>query len=144
MRTRRTIVPLSVLLVFTLSCASISQKTITEIEKPVDCSSASEDIAYLDDEKSGFFGRLFAGIGAVLPPGAFIVIGRDLFKAPDGIWADKFRVASGSYNRKIDDKIAGTKQQCGGQAAAMESEHLSCCRRPERSCTVPTHTSTNC
>ncbi len=113
MRTRHSVVYLSVLLVFALSCASISQETIAEIKKPVDCSSASEDIAYLDDEKSGFFGRLFAGIGAVVPPSVFIVIGRDLFNSPDGIWGDKFRVASGSYNRKIDDKIAGTKQQCG-------------------------------
>ena len=113
MRTRHTMIPLSLLLVFSLSCASISQETIAAIEKPVDCSSASEDIAFLDDEKSGFFGRLIAGITAVLPPGVFIVIGRDLFNSPEGIWADKFRVASGSYNRKIDDKIAGTKQQCG-------------------------------
>ncbi len=87
----------------------------------MDCSSASEDVAYLDDEKSGFFGRLFAGITAVLPPGSFIVIGRDLFGAPDGIWTDKWKVAFGSYNQKIDDKIAGTKQQCGRQAPAMDS-----------------------
>jgi hypothetical protein len=123
MRDRHTIVPLSLLLVFALSCASISQETIAAIEKPVDCSSASEDVAYLDDERSGFFGRLIAGITAVLPPGVFIVIGRDLFSSPDGIWADKFKVASGSYNGKIDDKIAGTKQQCGGQASAMDSEY---------------------
>jgi hypothetical protein len=122
MGTRHIMIPLSLLLIFSLSCASISQETIAAIEKPVDCGSASEDIAYLDDEKSGFFGRLIAGITAVLPPGVFIVIGRDLFSSPDGIWADKFRVASGSYNRKIDDKVAGTKQQCGGQAAAMDSE----------------------
>ena len=113
MRTRPTIVCLSMLLVFALSCASISQETIAAIEKPVNCSSASEDVAYLDDEKSGFFGRLFAGITAVLPPGSFIVIGRDIFGAPDGIWTDKWKVASGSYNQKIDDKIAGTKRQCG-------------------------------
>jgi len=123
MGTRHTIIPLSLLLVFSLSCASISQETIAAIKKPVDCSSASEDVAYLDDEKSGFFGRLLAGITAVLPPGSFIVIGRDLFGAPDGIWTDKWKVASGSYNRKIDDKIAGTKQQCGGQASAMDSEY---------------------
>ncbi|MBW2292015.1 MAG: hypothetical protein JRG94_06845 [Deltaproteobacteria bacterium] len=123
MKDRHSAVYLSMLLAFTLSCASISQETIAAIEKPVDCSSASQDVAYLDDEKSGFFGRLFAGITAVLPPGSFIVIGRDLFGAPDGIWTDKFKVASGSYNRKIDDKIAGTKQQCGEQASAMDSEY---------------------
>jgi hypothetical protein len=64
MGTRHTIIPLSLLLVFSLSCASISRETIAAIEKPVDCSSASEDVAYLDDEKSGFFGRLLAGITA--------------------------------------------------------------------------------
>lgn len=101
------------LLVFSLSCASISQETIAAIEKPVDCSSASEDVTYLDDEKSGFFGRLFAGITAVLPPGSFIVIGRDLFGAPDGIWTDKWKVAFGSYSRKIDDKVSETRSQCG-------------------------------
>jgi hypothetical protein len=122
MQNRHTTVFLSMLLVFSLSCASISQETIAAIEKPVDCSSASEDVTYLDDEKSGFFGRLFAGITAVLPPGSFIVIGRDLFGAPDGIWTDKWKVAFGSYNRKIDDKIAGTTQQCGGQSPAMDSE----------------------
>ena len=122
MQNRHTTVFLSLLLVFSLSCASISQETIAAIEQPVDCSSASEDVTYLDDEKSGFFGRLFAGITAVLPPGSFIVIGRDLFGAPDGIWTDKWKVAFGSYNRKIDDKIAGTKQQCGGRSAAMDSE----------------------
>jgi len=120
MRTRRTMLPLALLLVFSLSCASISQETIAAIEKPVDCSSASDDVAYLDDEKSGFFGRLFAAITAVLPPGSFIVIGRDLFGSPDGIWTDKWKVASGSYNRKIDDKIAGTKQQCSEQALVTD------------------------
>ena len=112
MRDRHTTVYLSMLLVFALSCASISQETIAAIEKPVDCSSASEDVAYLDDEKSGFFGRLLAGITAVLPPGSFIVIGRDLFNSPDGIWTDKWKVAFGSYNRRMDTKIAATRQQC--------------------------------
>jgi hypothetical protein len=38
------------------------------------------------------------------------------------VWTDKWKVASGSYNRMIDDKIAGTKRQCGGQASAIDSE----------------------
>jgi len=112
MRTRRITVPLCMLLMFSLSCASISQDTIAAIERPVDCSSASEDVAYLEDAKSGFFGRLIAGITAVLPPGSFIVIGRGLFNSPDGIWTDKWKVAFGSYNRRMDTKIAATRQQC--------------------------------
>ncbi len=123
MRTRRIAAPLPLLLIFSLSCASISQETIAAIERPVDCSSASNDVVYLEDEKSGFFGRLFAGITAVLPPGSFIVIARGLFNAPDGIWTDKWKVAFGSYNRKMDDKIAATKQQCGAQTSEMGSEY---------------------
>ncbi len=96
-----------------ISCASISQETIAAIDRPVDCSSAQEDVTFLEDEKSGFFGRLFAGITAVLPPGSFIVIGRGLFNSPDGIWTDKWKVAFGSYNRQIDEKITDTRDQCG-------------------------------
>ena len=100
-------------LVFTVSCASISQDTIAAIERPVDCSSAEQDVTFLEDERSGFFGRLFAGITAVLPPGSFIVIIRGIFNSPDGIWTDKWKVAFGSYNRKIDDKVSETRSQCG-------------------------------
>ena len=100
-------------LAFAVSCASISQETIAAIQRPVDCSTAEEDVTFLEDERSGFFGRLFAGITAVLPPGSFIVIGRGIFNSPDGIWTDKWKVAFGSYNRKIDDKVTETRSQCG-------------------------------
>jgi hypothetical protein len=114
MRTNR-LFCLSVVLVLALSvgCASISQETIAQINEPVDCGTAEQDIAYLEDEKSGFFFRTLAIITGILPPGSFIVIGRDLFNSPDGIWTDKFKVGFGSYNEKMANKIDEARQQCG-------------------------------
>jgi hypothetical protein len=95
-----------------VGCASISQEAIAEINSPVDCATAERDVAFLEEEKSGFLFRTLAVITAILPPGSFIVIGRDLFSAPDGIWTDKFRVGFGTYNDKIDEKIERTRQEC--------------------------------
>ena len=95
------------------SCASISQNTIAQIEQPVNCSSAEQDVAYLGEEKAGGLKRTLAFVTALLPPGSFIVIIRGILGKPRGIWTDKFKVASGSYNQKMEDKIERTQQQCG-------------------------------
>jgi hypothetical protein len=113
MRTRLFCLSVGLVLVLSVGCASISQETIARINEPVDCSTAEQDIAYLEDEKSGFFFRTLAIITGILPPGSFIVIGRDLFNSPDGIWTDKFKVGFGSYNDKMSNKIDEARQQCG-------------------------------
>jgi hypothetical protein len=104
-----------------VGCASISQEAIAEINSPVDCATAEKDVAFLEDEKSGFFFRTLAVITAILPPGSFIVIGRDLFSSPDGIWTDKFRVGFGTYNDKIDEKIERTRQECASAEAPTDA-----------------------
>ena len=105
--------PALVVLMLSVGCASISQDTIAAIKSPVRCDVADRDIAFLEDEKAGGFRRSLAGVTAILPPGSFIVIIRGILGMPRGIWVDKWRVAFGTYNDKMDEKIERTRQQCG-------------------------------
>ena len=134
---RKLIVPILLVALVGVGCASISQETIAEINEPVNCATAERDIAFLEDEKSGFFFRTLAVITAILPPGSFIVIGRDLFGAPDGIWTDKFKVGFGTYNDKMDEKIEQTRQECASTGAPGDAAEDPATEPPAESDTDP-------
>jgi outer membrane murein-binding lipoprotein Lpp len=87
-------------------CATISQKAKDDLAKPIDCSTAEEDIATLEGEKASVAKQANAGAGAVMPSSAVIGL-------LSGDYANRVRVASGQYNKDIDNKIAEIKATCG-------------------------------
>lgn len=87
-------------------CKTISQKEKDDLAKPIDCSTAEQDIATLKSEKASAIKRAEAGGGMVMPASAIIGI-------LSGDYSNREKVASGEYNKDIDNKIAEIKAACG-------------------------------
>jgi len=88
------------------SCKSISQEAKQDLAKPVDCSTANQDIAALQSEKTSVERQILDGATMVTPVGLALTL-------LEGDINDKGEVASGDYNQLITDKIAKIKEQCG-------------------------------
>ncbi len=87
-------------------CKTISQTAKDDLDKPVNCVTAREDIAALEAEKASTAKKSEAGVGMVLPGAAVIGI-------LSGDYKDRVKVATGEYNRDIDAKIMEIKCACG-------------------------------
>jgi hypothetical protein len=97
---------LILLAVCVFGCKTISQKAQDDLAKPIDCSTAREDIAALEAEKASVTKQGEAGVGMVLPGAAVIGI-------LSGDYSNRVKVASGEYNRDIEAKIMEIKCACG-------------------------------
>lgn len=72
----------------------------------MNCATARQDIATLEDEKASVGRRALAGVRSVIP-----------FSAAAGIllgdYSDRVEVATGSYNEALDSKIQEIRATCG-------------------------------
>jgi starvation-inducible outer membrane lipoprotein len=93
-------------LAFLAGCQTIPQQAKYELNKPVDCSTAKQDIQLLEREKASVAKRFFDGVTAVYPAGAVLSI-------LTGQWKAKYEVAIGTYNHQIIEKIREIKVTCG-------------------------------
>lgn len=106
---------LSCIFLFSAGCAcsgrracAISEEAKYELEKPIDCSTAIQDIQILESEKASTSEQAKAGIKSVVPASAAMAILHREYR-------DRVEVATGEYNRQIDEKIKDIKSQCGLQ-----------------------------
>ena len=100
-------IPIICLTILVAACSgSISRQAEEDLAKPVDCSTAREDIRTLESEKASVLKQAASGVTAVTPAGAAIGILTLSEK-------EKLEVGTGAYNRKIDAKIAEIKRECG-------------------------------
>jgi hypothetical protein len=95
-------------LVLVAACAPITTQEKQSLAKPINCATAEGDLRVLQSEKANVAQEIANGVTAIVPAGA--VIG-----SISGTETDKFKVASGDYNKMIDQKIAEIKQKCGIQ-----------------------------
>ena len=97
------------LLLSTLLTACSSTKTYKQGEadakKPVNCATAEGDIRALQSEKAHASQQLAAGITAIVP--ISLVVG-----VATGTEGTKAKVATGDYNKMLDDKITEIKLEC--------------------------------
>jgi len=100
------LIVLSIVLV--AACAPITKQEKQELAKPIDCRTAEGDIRVLQSEKAHVAQEIANGVTAIFPAGAVIGI-------ITGTESDKIKVASGDYNKMIDQKIAEIKTKCGLQ-----------------------------
>jgi len=100
------LIVLSIVLV--AACAPITKQEKQELAKPIDCRTAEGDIRVLQSEKAHVAQEIANGVTAIFPAGAVIGI-------ITGTESDKIKVASGDYNKMIDQKIAEIKTTCGLQ-----------------------------
>jgi len=99
---------IAVILVFIpvfLSCKTISNEAKDDLAKPVNCATAQQDIAALEAEKASAAKQMASGVRSILPAAAVTGI-------LSGDYKNRAKVASGSYNRDLDAKIAEIKQTC--------------------------------
>lgn len=84
----------------------ISDEAKYDIEKPIDCTRAKEDIATLESEKADLTEQAKAGAKMFVPAAAArAILHRD--------YQERAEVATGEYNQAIDNKIKEIKEKCG-------------------------------
>ncbi len=100
-------IPVICLTILVAACSGpISQVAEDELAQPVNCATAREDIRILEQEKASVAEMAKSGVTGLAPAGAVLGI----LTLTEG---EKLEVASGVYNKKIDEKIAEIKRECG-------------------------------
>ena len=111
--TRSTRVAVVALCAFAFSaCIGITPETKMKISQPVNCSSGAADISYLESERASGGKRFAQGFFGIAPPSIIISLFRQAARSPEGAYTDHWKVASGSYNEQMDDKITSIKRKC--------------------------------
>jgi hypothetical protein len=75
-------------------------------EQPINCTTAQGDLRMLQHEKAHVAEEIAMGVTAVYP--ASLVVG-----LVTGTEKTKLQVATGEYNRLIDQKMAAIRAECG-------------------------------
>lgn len=91
-----------------VSCKSISKEAKENLAAPVNCATATQDIATLESEKASNEKRIADGIGSVVPQLAVVGI-------LTGDYKNRVEVATNKYNDDIKAKIAEIRSECGVQ-----------------------------
>jgi len=100
-------ITLVIFLAISLSaCARGYKKTETELKEPINCATAEGDIRALENEKAHVAEQVAMGVTSIIPIGLVVGI-------VTGTAGTKFRVATGEYDKMIDEKIAEIKSECG-------------------------------
>ncbi len=98
-------------MVFLVGCGSpVSKEAKMQMQKPIDCADAKEDIAALEKEKASTLQRVGAGARFVVPVAVVVNIFQE--GSGSGDVKDRKSVAAGDYNEAIDAKIAEIKSTC--------------------------------
>jgi len=110
MKKATTVITAILLSVLLIACAS--KQTIkagdADVKKSVNCATAEGDIRALNSEKVHARQQLAAGVTAIVPIGLVVNVA-------EGTERSQAKVATGDYNKMLDDKIAEIKQKCGLQ-----------------------------
>jgi len=109
----RIIIPLALVSIFSVGCSrpnrspvpTIDPEVKKQLDAPINCATAKQDIATLEDEKASVAKQVISGARSIIP-----------FSAAAGIVmgdaGDRIEVATGEYNNKIDAKIAQIRRKC--------------------------------
>lgn len=84
---------------------SIDPAIKANLSAPVDCRSARQDIALLEEERASVGKQILSGVRSIMPIAA---VGGILM----GDYNDRFEVATGQYNSDIEAKIAQIRRVC--------------------------------
>ena len=80
-------------------------KVQAELSAPVNCATAEGDIRVLQSEKASVGQEIARGVTAIVPASAVVGVVSGQEKA-------KLEIASGDYNRMIDERIGEIRAQC--------------------------------
>ncbi len=101
-----TMVLVSCIAILVLGCAEKYKKVTQEMKQPINCATAEGDIRMLEREKADTLDKMAEGVSAVVP--VSMVVG-----VAAGTEGTKMKVATGDYNKMIDQRIKEIKEHCG-------------------------------
>lgn len=85
--------------------APISRDAKAMLAAPVNCSTATADVAALENEHRSTLNRLQNGVGSVLPISAAV-------RLLGGNYVNGAKVATGKYNRDLEAKVKEIRKTC--------------------------------
>jgi len=88
------------------ACSPTTEAGREELEQPVNCATAEDDLHILTEEKKRVSEQQVAGVTAVTPAGAVVGI-------LSGTEEANLQVLSGEYEEQLDAKIEEIKTTCG-------------------------------
>ena len=94
--------------VLVAGCASQYKEKEAALKAPINCATAEGDMRVLQGEKTNAAQQAAMGVSAITPAG--LVLG-----VLTGTETTKLKVATGEYNKMIDQRIAEIKATCGLQ-----------------------------
>jgi len=97
------------LFLFVAGCAPpITQEAKEDLQRPVNCATAQDDIALLQSEKANVNQQMLSGVTSMIPAAAVmgLLTGRQ---------QDREEVLTGEYNDRINQKIYEIRNTCGVQ-----------------------------
>jgi hypothetical protein len=102
------LIALAIIAMLVPACAMQYKQTEQQMKQPINCATAEGDIRALQSEKANVAQQIAAGVSSIVPAG--LVIG--LVTGTEG---SKMSVATGDYDKMIDQRIAEIKQKCNVQ-----------------------------
>jgi hypothetical protein len=92
-------------------CAGINPDARYTLQQPMSC---EQDAAQLEASRASDMWRFAQGLQGIAPPLAALSLLRDIFvgRPYRSIYLDHWRVAFGSYNEKIDMRVAEIRDIC--------------------------------
>ena len=96
---------------FAAGCAGMTPEARQILQQPANC---EQDTQELEASRAGGGKRFVQGLQGIAPPLLVLSLLRDIFigKPYRSIYLDHWRVAFGSYNKKIDERVAEIRQSC--------------------------------
>ncbi len=93
---------------------TVSDDAKLKLSKDVDCSTAQQDIAALEEERASTLKRVSTGVQYLMPPAVAINIFRSYNQdgTSEEFYNDREQVLTGEYNKAIEAKIAEIKSVC--------------------------------
>ncbi|HUK40847.1 MAG TPA: hypothetical protein VLX11_07385 [Candidatus Acidoferrales bacterium] len=95
-------------LLFAACAPPITQEAKEDLQAPINCATAQDDIALLQSEKANVNQQMLSGVTSMIPAAAVmgLLTGRQ---------EDRQQVLTGEYNDRIDQKIYEIRNTCGVQ-----------------------------
>ena len=94
------------LLISVVGCAGNQKRVEQEMKQPISCAHAEGNIRALRHEKTHAMDQIAAGVESIVPAGAVVGLAT-------GAEGTNIKVATGEYNKMIDNRIAEIKRKCG-------------------------------
>ncbi len=94
---------------------TVSDDAKMKLSKDVDCSTAKQDVATLENERASTLKRVSTGVQYLMPPAVAINIFRSYNQdgTSEEFYNDREQVLTGEYNKSIDAKIEEIERICG-------------------------------